>query len=92
MLLVLRFTIGWVRIRALRDGHLDLAASFAQFSTTNVVVFGAVLWWCAYLLNRTDERRQKTLESLRNANTELQRLNDTLKLKMEEQIQTEAAR
>jgi signal transduction histidine kinase len=92
ILLLLPFTIGWVRIRAVRSGTYDLAASFAQFSTTNVVVFGAVLWWCAYVLNRMDARRQTILESLRDANQELHRVNAALEAKIAEQVRTEAAR
>jgi signal transduction histidine kinase len=92
ILLLLPFTIGWVRIRAIRSGSYDLAASFAQFSTTNVVVFGAVLWWCAYVLNRMDARRQTILESLRDANQELHRVNAALEAKIAEQVRTEDAR
>jgi signal transduction histidine kinase len=50
------------------------------------------LWYCAYVLNRTDAKRQKTLDSLQVANRELHKVNSALKAKIAEQIQTEEAR
>ncbi len=99
VMLLTPFTVGWVRIRALRTGDYDIAAAMSQFATTNILIFGALVWFCAYTLNRIDARRQATMHSLRRANEaltrandELQRVNAALEAKIEEQVRTEDAR
>ena len=92
VILVTPFTVGWIRIKALRSGDYDLATAFSQFATTNIVIFGAFIWFCAHMLNRIDARRENTMESLRSANAELQRVNAALEAKIEEQARTEEAR
>jgi signal transduction histidine kinase len=99
VILITPFTVGWIRIRALRSGEYDLAAAFSQFATTNIIIFGAFIWFCAHMLNRIDARRQKTMDSLQatnlefqRVNSELQRVNSALQSKIEEQIRTEKAR
>ncbi|HEX2613376.1 MAG TPA: ATP-binding protein, partial [Fibrobacteria bacterium] len=64
---------------------LDLAGAFAQYSTTNVLVFCAFILISAHVLNRLDARRQETLDSLRAANEELE-------ARILEQRRAEAAR
>jgi len=99
VILLSPFTVGWIRIHMLRSGDYDLAASFSQFATTNILVFGAFIWFCAHTINRIDARRQRSLHSLRRANEkllrvngELQRVNTALETKIEEQVRTERAR
>lgn len=99
VMILSHFTVGWARIRALRSGDYDIAAAFSQFATTNLLIFGALLWFCAHMLNRIDARRVKTMRSLQRANdelmhvnNELQRLNVALATKIEEQARTEEAR
>jgi signal transduction histidine kinase len=72
LLLLLPFTVGWVRIQTLRTGFHDLGGAFAQYSTTNIMVFCGFILFSAHVLNRIDARRQETLESLRAANAELE--------------------
>jgi signal transduction histidine kinase len=85
LLLLLPFTVGWVRMQGLRNGLHDLAGAFAQYSTTNALVFCAVILISAHVLNRSDARRQETLDSLRAANEELE-------ARIAEQRRAEAAR
>jgi|GEM_PF-5849597 len=92
VILLTPFTVGWIRIRAMRSGTYDLAAAFSQFATTNIVIFGAFIWLCAHMLNRVDARRQKVMDSLKETNSELQRVNAALECKIAEQERTEEAR
>jgi two-component system cell cycle sensor histidine kinase/response regulator CckA len=46
----------------------------------------------AHTLNRLDEKRRRAYASLKSANLELHKVNQTLKSKIKEQVQTEAAR
>jgi signal transduction histidine kinase len=92
VILLTPFTVGWIRIRALRSGTYDLAAAFSQFATTNIVIFGAFIWLCAHMLNRVDARRQKVMDSLQVTNSELSRVNTALEGKVAEQERTEEAR
>jgi signal transduction histidine kinase len=92
VILLTPFTVGWIRIRAMRSGNYDLAAAFSQFATTNIVIFGAFIWLCAHMLNRVDARRQKVMDSLQETNRELSRVNAALECKIAEQERTEEAR
>jgi signal transduction histidine kinase len=85
VMLLLPFTVGWIRMRALRTGLHDLAGAFAQFSSTNTLMFCGFILFSAHVLNRLDARRQETLESLRTANAELE-------ARIAEQRRAEAAR
>ncbi len=99
IILLSPFTVGWIRIRMLRSEDHELAASFSQFATTNILVFGTFIWFCARMINRIDARRQRSMHSLRRANEklirvngELQRVNTVLEAKIDEQVRTESAR
>lgn len=99
VILLTPFTIGWLRIRALKAWNLDVAAAYSQFSVTNILIFGTFIWLCSYMLNRIDARRLGIMESLRGANDELHRVNEeltrvnaALEAKIEEQARTEEAR
>ncbi len=85
LMLVLPFTVGWIRVHGLRAGFLDLGGAFAQFVTTNILTFTAFILFTAHVLNRLDARRQETFESLRTANAELE-------ARIAEQRRAEAAR
>jgi signal transduction histidine kinase/ActR/RegA family two-component response regulator len=89
---VLPFTVGWVRLQALRDGGFDPGSVFALTSTTNVLMFALFIWFSARTLNLLDVRRRQAFESLQTANEEMQRVNTVLEAKIAEQIKTEEAR
>jgi signal transduction histidine kinase/ActR/RegA family two-component response regulator len=92
LIAILPFTVGWLRLRALRTGSYELASGFAMFTASNTIVFGIFVWIMARTLNRLDLRRRQAFESLRTANLELQRVNEALENRINEHNQTEEAR
>jgi signal transduction histidine kinase len=72
IMFLLPFTVGWFRMQTVRTGMHDLGGAFAQFSSTNILMFCSFILFSAHVLNRIDARRQETLESLRAANVELE--------------------
>ena len=53
--------IGWLRWWAQQHGWFDPVMGLSLFVLTNIVVFGALIWWSAASLNRTDAALQSAL-------------------------------
>lgn len=54
-------TIGWLLWWAQQQGWFDPVMGLSLFVLTNVVAFGALIWWSAASLNRTDAALQRAL-------------------------------
>lgn len=92
VLLLLPFTVGWIRFKTLKSNSFDPGEAFSQFSVTNVLGFALFIWVCARFLNRVDQRRQKAIASLQETNRELQRVNRELETRITDHARAEAAR
>ena len=70
---VIPFVIGWLRLWGQQSGYYGTEVGLAIFTTANILLFSAVVWGAAALLNRIDARRQHATDALRTGQTGLER-------------------
>jgi signal transduction histidine kinase/ActR/RegA family two-component response regulator len=92
VIVVLPFTVGWIRLQGNRLGYYDSYFGSALFSTTNILVFIVFIWLSARTLNHIDAKRRKALETVQEGNTELTRLNASLEARIRQHYVAEEAR
>jgi signal transduction histidine kinase/ActR/RegA family two-component response regulator len=92
VIVVLPFTVGWLRLQGNRLGYYDSYFGSALFSTTNISVFIVFIWLTARTLNHIDGKRRKALETVQEGNAELTRLNASLEARIRQHYVAEEAR
>ncbi len=92
VVLILPFTVGWLRVKGIRLGHYDTNYGYAHFSTTNILFFAFFIWASARILNQIDEKRRVALNNVQDGNVELKRLNASLEAKIRQHYVAEEAR
>jgi PAS domain S-box-containing protein len=53
------FVVGWLQLEGERRGLYGTELGVALHALVNIVLFGAMIWWCARSLHRTDEARRR---------------------------------
>ena len=56
--------LGWILVERQRAGHYNLDLGLALFAASNMVVFGAVVWWSADSLHRSHLARRRSARDL----------------------------
>jgi hypothetical protein len=78
VVLLLPFTVGWMRLKGTRLELYDTYYGYALFSTTNILFFAFFIWLSARILNQIDGKRRLALKTVQEGNVELTRLNASL--------------
>ena len=63
--IIVPIVLGWLRLQGQRTGWYGLEAGTALFALGNILVFGALIWASARLLQTTDAQRKKSAQALR---------------------------
>lgn len=67
------FLVGWLRLMGERAGLYDREYGAALLGLANMIILGAVVWWNADLLYRTDSERKRREEEVQKLNEDLTR-------------------
>src|ERR1700691_1305784 len=65
---------GWLEWQGQRLGYFDAVCVLSLFATANVMVFGALIWIEARMLNQSDARRKGAMRDLRASAEEFRTL------------------
>ncbi len=53
------FVVGWLQLEGERRGVYGTELGVALHALANIVLFGAMIWWCARSLHRADQARRR---------------------------------
>src|SRR5258708_5750710 len=68
---------GWLRLKGQEAGLYGTEVGLALFALSNIVVFSALVWWNARLLNKATSERDRAADRIRKLNRILALLSDT---------------
>ncbi|MBF0476729.1 MAG: response regulator [Deltaproteobacteria bacterium] len=101
-LIIINFALGWLQMRGQQIGLYNLEFERALYSISTTVVSFVLIWWAGSSLKRTDDERKRIGQALEKSHEELEqrieertaelvRVNDQLRLEMDERKQALAA-
>src|SRR5207249_4109702 len=64
--------VGWVKVVAQGKGFYNAEFAGWLLSFANIFIFTLVIWWCAHLIHRADDVRQRAEADLHQLNTKLE--------------------
>ncbi|MDQ3744635.1 MAG: PAS domain S-box protein, partial [Acidobacteriota bacterium] len=77
---VIPLALGWVRLKGQEAGLYDTHFGVSLLALSNLIIFSLLIWGSAVLLSRTDERRRRAQDSLRESGEQLRLAVEATKL------------
>jgi len=76
--LLVPFVLGWFRLEGQRAGLYGTEFGLAIFATSNIMLFGVMIWLSARSLNGIDDRRRNVDQQLRASEERFRQLADAM--------------